>query len=89
MASFAAQAALRTHYEELIDSTEDDIANGLKSAVSWIAKVLHYFLNVHLIVSFSALCTFFIMRAAATQPFYFVLCAHIFNIFIFRKTPLS
>lgn len=54
MASFASQAALRTCYEDLIDSTENDIADGLKSAVSWFNKVQLYSI-VHLIVS--CLCT--------------------------------
>lgn len=43
MASFASQAALRSHYEDLIDSTETDISEGLKSAVSWFKQVLNYF----------------------------------------------
>lgn len=37
MAGFASQAALRSHYEDLIDST--DIESGLKSAVSWFKQV--------------------------------------------------
>ena len=43
MASFASQAALRSHYEELIDRSETDIAEGLKSAVSWFKQVLKFF----------------------------------------------
>lgn len=43
MAGFAAQAALRTHYEDLIDSTETDITESLKSAVSWFKQVLNFF----------------------------------------------
>jgi hypothetical protein len=40
MASFASQAALRSHYEDLIDSTESDISEGLKNAMSWFKQVL-------------------------------------------------
>jgi hypothetical protein len=39
MASFAAQAALRTHYEDLIDSTETDLSESLSKAVSWFKQV--------------------------------------------------
>lgn len=37
MASFASQHALRSHYEDLIDTTE--IEEGLKTAVSWFKQV--------------------------------------------------
>jgi len=40
MAGFASQAALRTHYADLIDTSETDIQESLKSAVSWIKQVL-------------------------------------------------
>ena len=40
MAGFANQAALRSHYEDLIDSTESDISEGLKNAMSWFKQVL-------------------------------------------------
>lgn len=40
MAGFANQAALRSHYEDLIDSTETDISEGLKNAMSWFKQVL-------------------------------------------------
>lgn len=50
MAGFASQAALRSHYEDLIDSTESDISEGLKSAVSWfkqVSKCIHlYYQNL-------------------------------------------
>lgn len=40
MAGFASQAALRSHYEDLIDETENDITEKLSSAVSWFKQVL-------------------------------------------------
>lgn len=40
MAGFASQAALRSHYEDLIDETEQDIQVKLSSAVSWFKQVL-------------------------------------------------
>lgn len=40
MAGFASQSALRSHYEDLIDSTETDISEGLKNAMSWFKQVL-------------------------------------------------
>ena len=39
MASFASQAALRSHYEDLIDETEHDLTEKLSSAVSWFKQV--------------------------------------------------
>lgn len=39
MAGFASQAALRSHYEDLIDETENDITEKLSSAVSWFKQV--------------------------------------------------
>lgn len=45
MAGFAAQAALRTHYEDLIDETEHDITEKLSSAVSWFKQVLWFFIR--------------------------------------------
>lgn len=53
MASFASQAALRTHYEDLIDSTEIDLSGGIKNAVSWFKQVsinekkIHIAQNIH------------------------------------------
>jgi hypothetical protein len=42
MASFASQAALRSHYEDLLDpELEDKIEDGIKSAVSWFKQVLN------------------------------------------------
>lgn len=58
MASFASQAALRTHYEDLIDSTETDITDSLKSAVSWLKQVLNYFsIRALKKVNYVILCT--------------------------------
>jgi hypothetical protein len=41
MAKGASQAALRCHYEDLIDETEHDIAEKLNSAVSWFKQVIY------------------------------------------------
>jgi hypothetical protein len=43
MAGFAAQAQLRSHYEDLIDETEHDISVKLSSAVSWFKQVFGQF----------------------------------------------
>lgn len=40
MAGFASQAALRSHYEDLIDETENDLTEKLSSAVSWFKQVV-------------------------------------------------
>lgn len=48
MASFAAQAQLRGHYEDLIDEAENDLTEKLSSAVSWFKQVhLKVFVTVH------------------------------------------
>lgn len=46
MASFASQAALRSHYEGLIDDAENDLTEGLKSAVSWFKQVSKTFQTI-------------------------------------------
>lgn len=40
MAGFAAQAALRSHYEDIIDETEEKIVVKISSAVSWFSQVV-------------------------------------------------
>lgn len=47
MAGFASQAALRSHYEDLIDETEQDISNKLTSAVSWFKQVVPSLTHQH------------------------------------------
>lgn len=42
MAGFASQAALRSHYEDLIDKSEEDIEKGLRTAVSWFKQVFFF-----------------------------------------------
>lgn len=64
MAGFASQAALRGHYEDLIDEAENDITEKLSSAVSWFKQVV-VGLNLHssfrslAVVSEATLCTFY------------------------------
>lgn len=40
MAGFASQAALRSHYEDLIDEAENDAKEKLSSAVCWFKQVV-------------------------------------------------
>lgn len=40
MAGFASQAALRSHYEDIIDETEEKIVVKLSSAFSWFNQVV-------------------------------------------------
>lgn len=39
MAGFAAQAALRDHWVDLVDTGEVDVSQSLKSAVGWLKQV--------------------------------------------------
>lgn len=40
MAGFASQAALRSHYEDIIDETEVKIQEKLTNGVSWFKQVV-------------------------------------------------
>ena len=47
MAGFAAQAALRHKWGDLVDDSETDVSESLKNAFGWIKQVQNYTQNLN------------------------------------------